>query len=104
MKPGPASPIVSMSDLSEKRRAILDLAHAYGAANVRVFGSVSRGEARTGSDVDLLVDFSPETSVLDQVALWRELQQLLGCPVTLMDSGTLEGALGENVLRDAVAL
>jgi predicted nucleotidyltransferase len=53
----------------DKRNEILRVAGQYGASNVRVFGYVARGSATGRSDVDLLVDFAPERSLLDQIGL-----------------------------------
>lgn len=51
--------------LREKREEILQIAHKHGARNVRVFGSVAKGEAQPGRDVDLLVDMEPGRNLLD---------------------------------------
>jgi len=69
--------------LSENRPAILRAAKAHGAGNVRVFGSVARGEASADSDVDLLVDLEPGRSLLDHAALVIELEALLGRKVDI---------------------
>ena len=71
----------SLEDLQQHRDAILDLATARGASNIRVFGSVARGDSRPNSDVDLLVDMAPGSSLLDLAALTEELRELLGRPV-----------------------
>ncbi len=62
--------------IGDKREAILKLAQQYGASNVRVFGSVARGEARPGSDVDFLVEFRDGASIFDAVGLWQDLTEL----------------------------
>lgn len=62
--------------LKEKREEILRIAAKHGARNVRVFGSVARGEAGEGSDVDLLVEFEPGRSLLDQAILVADLEEL----------------------------
>jgi predicted nucleotidyltransferase len=64
--------------LSAKKPEILRAAKAHGAGNVRVFGSVARGDASADSDVDLLVDLEPGRSLLDHAALVLELEALLG--------------------------
>ena len=64
--------------IREKREAILRIAAGHGATEVRLIGSVARGEARPDSDVDLLVTWSAGTSLLDQAALMLELESLLG--------------------------
>ena len=70
--------------IGDKREQVLALIARYGGYNVRVFGSVARGEARPDSDVDLLVQFPPGTSMFDLVGLWLDLQDLLGRDVSLV--------------------
>jgi uncharacterized protein len=88
--------------LKEKREEILDIAARHGARNVRVFGSVARGEADAQSDIDLLVEFEPERSLLDHAALWLELQDLLGCKVDVVSEGGIKARIRERVLREAL--
>ncbi|MCL6508839.1 MAG: nucleotidyltransferase family protein [Bryobacteraceae bacterium] len=76
----------------------------YGARNVRVFGSVARGEADEQSDLDLIVDFEPGTSLLDHAGLWLELQELLGVKVDVVSSRGIKARIRERVLREAVPL
>ena len=70
--------------LQAKREEILKVCARYGAHNVRVFGSVARGEADEQSDIDLMVDFEPGRSLLDHAGLWLELQDLLGVKVDVV--------------------
>ena len=64
-----------------RRPEILRVARKRGAHRIAVFGSVARGEAGPGSDLDLLVDFEPGTSLLDHVGLFLDLEELLGVGV-----------------------
>ena len=89
--------------LLTKRAEILALAERYGAYNVRVFGSVARGEAGPTSDVDLLVDLRPDVG-LEYIALWQDLQDLLGREVDLVTEQALPPYLRPRVLREAVPL
>jgi predicted nucleotidyltransferase len=89
--------------LHSKRAEILALAERYGAYNVRVFGSVARGEAGPASDVDLLVDLRPEVG-LEYIALWQDLQDLLDREVDLVTEQALPPYLRPRVLREAVPL
>jgi uncharacterized protein len=74
----------------------------YGASNVRLFGSVARGEASASSDVDLLVEFETGRSLVDLTGLMRELEDKLGCKV---DIGTqVRDVIRDRVERDAVPL
>lgn len=86
------------------RSQILDTAHRYGAHNVRVFGSIARGDQTPSSDVDLLVDFEPARSLLDLAGLWLDLQVALGCKVDVVSSRGLRPRVASAILRDAVPL
>ncbi len=90
--------------LKEHREAILRLAAQHGASNVRVFGSVARGEADAASDIDFLVDLAPGRSLLDHVALWQDLEDLLRCKVDVVSEKALHWAIRETVLLEAVPL
>ena len=70
--------------IGDKREQVLALIAQYGGYNVRIFGSVARGEARPNSDVDFLVQFPEGTSMFDLVELWLDLQDLLGRDVSLI--------------------
>ena len=90
--------------LKTKREEILRLAAKRGATNVRVFGSVARGEADEASDLDLLVDMEPGRSLLDLGGLLMDLRDLLGCQVDVVSEGGLRERIRERVLREAVPL
>ncbi len=90
--------------LKEHREAILRLAARHGASNVRVFGSVARGEAGPGSDLDLLVSLAPGRGLLDHVALWQDLEDLLHCKVDVVSEKALHWYIRERVLEEAAAL
>ncbi len=88
----------------EGREDINRIAAAHGAQNVRVFGSVRRGEADSSSDLDLLVDMSEGRSLLDLVALGDELEMALGVEVDVVTEGSLSPYLRDRILAEAVAL
>lgn len=90
--------------LSQRRQAILEIAIAYGARSVKIFGSAARGEAGPGSDVDLLVEFEPGYSLLDLVAIKQDLEDLLGCPVDVVTEKALSPYLREQILQEAIPL
>ena len=87
--------------LKQKRDDILKIASRYGARKVRVFGSVVRGEARTDSDVDFLVDLEEGRSLMDLGGLLMDLQSLLGCNVDIVTEKGLHWYIKEQVLREA---
>jgi predicted nucleotidyltransferase len=90
--------------LKDKREAILQIAAKHGARNVRVFGSLARGEADEQSDIDFLVDMEPGRSLLDLGGLLVDLQDLLGQNVDVVTERGLKPRIRERVLHEAVAL
>lgn len=84
------------------RSQILTLAEKRGAHNVRVFGSIARGDQRSESDVDFLVDFESGRSLLDLTGPWLDLEEALGCKVDVVSSRGLTSRLAAEVLRDAL--
>jgi predicted nucleotidyltransferase len=90
--------------LQEKRDDVLNIAGKHGAYNVRVFGSVARGDDRPDSDVDLLVDVGTTTSSWFPAGLILDLEQILGRPVEIVTEKGLNPHLREHVLREAVPL
>ena len=90
--------------LQTKRKKILQIAARHGARKVRVFGSVARGTARRGSDIDFLVDMEEGRSLLDHAALILDLERLLKRPVDVASERGLRQPVRKEVLRDAIAL
>jgi predicted nucleotidyltransferase len=88
--------------VSGRREEIIQVAAAHGARNVRVFGSVARGDADAASDVDFLVDLEPGRSLLDLGGLLADLETLLGRPVDVVTERGLRERIRERVLREAV--
>ena len=93
----------SMAELVRMREGILAVAARHGASNVRVFGSVARGDADAASDVDFLVDFEASRSLVDVAGLILDLQEILGVPVDVIEASTLQPE-DEHILIDMVAL
>lgn len=87
--------------LSTLRTEIREIAAQSGARDVRVFGSVARGEERDGSDVDLLVALEPGRSLLDLARLELRLERLLGCHVDVVTEAGLREPIRTAALRDA---
>lgn len=90
--------------LRQYRAEILDLAKRHGADNVRVFGSLARGEGAETSDLDLLVTLAEGTSLLDLVGLKQDLEDLVHRPVDVVTERSLSPYLRERVLSEAVPL
>jgi predicted nucleotidyltransferase len=93
--------MVAQQLVGERRGDILRLAAQHGATNVRVFGSVVRGEAGAGSDIDFLVDMEPKRSLLDIATLKLDLQNLLDCDVDVVTESSLYWLLRRRILREA---
>lgn len=83
---------------------MLKLATEHGARNLRVFGSVARGEANENSDLDLLVDWEPGRSLLDHSGLVQDLQELLGIKVHVGTEKSLHWYVRDRILREAAPL
>lgn len=90
--------------IKAKRNEIRRIAEQHGASNVRVFGSVARGEANPESDIDLLVDVTAQTSSWFPAGLILDLERLLGRRVEIVTERALHQDLREKVLREAVPL
>jgi predicted nucleotidyltransferase len=90
--------------LQQQKDEILATADRYRAVNVRLFGSVARGDASEESDIDLLVDFLPGSTLLDQVALIQELSAKLGRKVDVVSSRALNKHLRQRILNESIDL
>jgi hypothetical protein len=87
--------------LKTRRKEILAIAARHGAVNVRVFGSVARGDNRPDSDIDFLVNLEAGRSLLDLARFLRELQSLLGEKVDVVTEAGLRARIKSDVLREA---
>lgn len=90
--------------LEKNRQAIRDATKRFNAANPRVFGSVARGEDRADSDLDILVDALPGTTLFDLGGLLEELQHILGVKVDLVTPGGLPDRIKARVLSEASSI
>jgi len=100
-----AAPPTSMRERLEALRPdVLDLAHRHGASNLRVHGSIATGLEHERSDLDLLVDLSPEHSLLGVISLRQDLEDLLGCSVDVTEETSLLPLIRDKILGQAVVL
>lgn len=91
--------------IDDNRDEVLRISARYGATNVRIFGSVVRGEATADSDLDLLVTWDYERmTAWASAGLWEELEALLGRPVDITSERGLNPLIREAVLAEAVPL
>ncbi len=96
--------MLTKDDILKRRDEIIAVARRYGASDIRIFGSVARGDATDASDVDLVVRFEPGRSLLDQGGLLMDLRDLLGIKVDVVSEGALTGRFGRDVRKEAVPL
>lgn len=96
--------VPTLAALRARRDEINAIMQQHGASNVRVFGSVSRGESTPQSDVDFLVDIPPRFSLLQLSSLVLDLRDLLGAPVEVTSAAHLRDELRPYILRDAQPL
>lgn len=90
--------------LRRHRTAVLQTANRHGAVNVRVFGSVARGQDTHESDIDLLVDLNPGTGLVPLEALKRELAAILSADVDIVPADSLRPSVKAEALADAIPL
>ena len=87
--------------LQENRAAIRSVVERHRARNARVFGSVLHGDDQEGSDLDILIDPTPETTMFDIGAIRHELLQLLGVPVDVLTPNALPDSFRAQVIAEA---
>jgi len=96
--------MVSMGEILARREDILRIAAKHGAKDVRIFGSVLRGQAGEGSDLDVLIHMEEDRSLLDHIALMHELEDLLGCKVDVVEDDALHRQIRSRILAESRAL
>jgi predicted nucleotidyltransferase len=94
----------TLDELRAHRDEIIALADRYGAYNIRVFGSVARGDATPDSDVDLLVSFREHTSLYEMSGLLQDLKELIGRDVSLVSEGGLRERFRKRIQDDITTL
>lgn len=103
-RPGPKPRRPQLSSVRQSRARLLDAARRHGITDVRVFGSVARGEAGVDSDVDLLVDLAPERTLLDLIGFKQDAEDILGRAVDAVAPRFLKERVHARALREARAL
>jgi predicted nucleotidyltransferase len=96
--------MISDAELRNKRNDIIKVAANHGARNLRVFGSVARGETTPTSDLKLLINLDPGRTLLDLIAVKQDLEDLLGCAVDVVTEDAVSPHIRDQVLKDAVSL
>ena len=96
-----ASPDLTLDSVQQKKKDILEVARAHGIVNIRIFGSVVRGEDTPGSDIDLLVDLEKGRSLLDIGGASVKLQEILGRKVDIVTERGLYWYIRDKILKEA---
>lgn len=94
----------TLSLLQSKRTEILTLAAKHGASNVRLFGSVIRGDDQEGSDVDFLVDMQETRSLFDLIGLQQDLEKEIGGKVDVLTPNSINRHLKDRIMGEAMPL
>lgn len=90
--------------LKEHRKKVLDILDASCALNPRIFGSVAKGEDGENSDLDLLIDVKPKTTLFDLIGLQQELERELNIKVDIVTESGLPRRIKQRVIDESVAL
>jgi hypothetical protein len=96
--------MITKDDILRRRDEIIAVAKRHGASEIRIFGSIARGDATETSDLDVLVRLEPGRSLFDQGGLLMDLRDLLGINVDVVDEDALYGRLGQIVSSEAIPL
>ena len=96
--------MITRESLARQREAILEIAQRHGAHDIRIFGSMARGDGTESSDVDFIVRFEPGRTLFDHGSLLMDLQDLLGVEVDIISEGGMRPRFREHVLKEAIPL
>lgn len=96
--------MITRQQLAERREEILAVARRYGAHDIRIFGSVARGDQNEGSDLDLIVRFDPDRSLFDHGGLLMDLEELLGVKVDIVSERGMRPRFRDYVMNEVVPL
>jgi len=96
--------VITRRELLDRREAILAIARRHGAHDVRVIGSVARGDAGESSDLDLIVRFDPDRTLFDHGGLIMDLRDLLGVKVDVISEAGMRERFRNYVMKEAIPL
>ncbi len=95
---------MSLSKLKKYKKDILKIASLHGAKNIKVFGSVARGEQDQNSDIDFIVEMEKGKTILNRIALMQDLKNLLGQEVDVVTYKSLRERVKQEIIKDAIEL
>jgi predicted nucleotidyltransferase len=90
--------------VKKRKDDILRISGQHGAHNVRIFGSRARKDSSETSDLDILVEMQPNSTLLDLIAIKQDLEDLLGCKVDVVTESSLSPYIKDDILKEAVSL
>ena len=96
--------MVSFADVKSHRSEILAIADKYGVHNIRIFGSVARGEQSVDSDLDLLVTMDSDRSLLDRIGVMQDVRDLLHINVDVVNEKAIHKLIRKSILSQGVAI
>jgi len=96
--------VIKIEQILKKREEILKTCAKYGAYDVRIFGSIARGEADELSDIDILVKFESGRTLLDHAGLVLELEKILKCKVDVVSEKGLKPRIKNRILKEVISL
>ena len=89
--------MLSFADVKNRKNKVLELANMHGVSNIRVFGSIVRGDANNDSDLDLLVSLDKGRSLLDRIAFMQDLEDLFKIRVDVVNENALDSSIRNNI-------
>ncbi len=95
---------MSLPKFKKYKKDSLEIASLHGTKNVKVFGSVARGEQRQNSDIDFVVEMEKGKTILNRIALMQDLKNLLGQEVDVVTYKSLRERIKQDIIKDAVEL
>jgi uncharacterized protein len=96
--------MITKDEILKRRDEIMAVARRYGASDIRLFGSIARGDANENSDIDFIVRFEPGRSLFDHGGLVMDLMDLLGVKVDVVSEGGIRGRWHDHLMREAMPL
>ncbi len=96
--------MITREDIFNRREDILAIAEQHGAHDVRIFGSVARGDVAEASDLDLIVRFDPDRTLFDHGGLIMDLRDLLGVDVNVISEAGMRDRFRRHVMKDVIPL
>ena len=96
--------VISQQDILNRRESILAIAKRHGAHDVRIFGSVARGDVIESSDLDFIVRFDPDRTLFDHGGLIMDLRDLLGVKVDVVSEAGMRDRFRKHVMKEAIPL